>query len=108
MNEYAIIFWLTFIILFLSHFFFLRLEQEKINIFQYIAILGLNYIFYISIDYCAVNYGPQLIGTHGAQTIIGSVAGWFVARNLKNAFRLTKFGFLTGSLLLVGWYNYIF
>ena len=108
MNEYAIIFWLAFIIIFLSHFCFLRLEKEKLNIFQFIMLLGLNYTFYMLTDFCAVNYGPQLIGTYGSQTMIGTAAGWFIARNLKNTFRLSKFSFLIALSLLTVWYNYIF
>lgn len=108
MNEYAIIFWLSFILIFVSHFLFLRLGKEKLGIIQYIVILCLNYLIYISIDFCAIEFGPPLIGTYASQTIVGSAAGWFVSKNLKNTFRLTNYGFVSALILLIGWYNHIF
>jgi hypothetical protein len=108
MNEYAIIFWISFILIFIGHFLFLRLEKEKLGIIQFIVILCLNYLIYMSIDYCAVQFGPSLIGTHISQTIIGLTAGWFVSRNLKNTFRLTNYGFVSALILSIGWYNHIF
>jgi hypothetical protein len=108
MNEYAIIFWISFILIFVSHFLFLRLEKEKLGIIQYIAILCLNYLIYISIDFCAIEFGPSLIGTYLSQVIIGVTAAWFVSKNLKNTLRLTNYGFASALIFSIGWYNHIF
>ena len=108
MNEYAIIFWLAFIAVFLTQFLLLKTLTSKLNFFYYISSVIGSFLIYKLIDYLAVSQGPELIGAYASQSVIGMAAGWFVSRNLKNTFRLNKFGFLTGISLLAGWYNYIF
>jgi len=108
MNEYAIIFWLSFITLFLGHFLFLGLESKKINIFNYLIILFSSCAVYITIDYLAVNYGPNYTNHYISQSLIGMSAGWFISKNLKNVFRLTNHRFITSILLILGWHNYVF
>ncbi len=108
MNEYAIIFWLSFLAIFLGHFLFLKIAVKKLNIAYYTISLVGSLLVYKAIDYAAVVYGPEIVGTYVSQSIIGMAAGWFISRNLKNVFRLTNYKFLTSVLLILGWHNYLF
>ena len=108
MNEYAIIFWLSFLVIFFSHFLLSKLNSKKINIFGYFALLLISYAIYTTVDYLAVNYGPEMIGAYASQSLIGMASGWFVSQNLRNVFRLTDHKLITSIMLVVGWYNYVF
>ena len=108
MNEYKIIFWISFIVIFLGHFLFLKVATTKLNFFYYITSVIGSFVVYSIIDYLAVSYGPEIAGTYASQSIIGMVSGWFISKNLKNVFRLTEYSFITAALLITSWYNYVF
>jgi|18_taG_2_1085343.scaffolds.fasta_scaffold08538_2 hypothetical protein len=107
MNIFAIIFWISFFTIFLGHSLFLKLEDKKLDFLQFLALFVLNYIIYTLIDYSSVHYGPDLIGVHSSQTLIGASAGWFVIRTVKNSFRSTH-PFLWSITAIITWYYYIF
>jgi len=107
MNIFAIIFWFSFIALFMGHMMLLRIEEKKLNVFEYVSLLLLNITIYLIIDYSATNWLPPLVGNYGSQTIIGSSAGWFIAKLIKNNFRINQ-PFLWSTITLIAWYNYVF
>ena len=108
MNEYAVIYWISFFVLFLAHFLLISLNAKKINILSYGIIFVGSCIFYSLVDYIAVVYGPNIIGTYASQSVIGVSSGWVISENLKNVFRLSNYKLLTSIFLIFGWHNYVF